>query len=130
MPSIFKHMKQKLEGQFGDEIIITHLNGKPDVTTLHIVMPQLSCSTAARKPDVTTLHIVMPQLSCSTAARNKDSKFEIMHTIQTAAKLIRSDVKSMDTSCESYPSRELMADAEAALKYIPEILQELLRVCL
>ena len=37
-------------------------------------------------------------------------------------------VKSMDTSCKIYPSREQMADSEAALKYIPETLQELLRV--
>ena len=51
----------------------------------------------------------------------KDSKSEkTMRIIQTAVKLIRNDIKdikSMDNSCKLYPSREDMADSEAALKY-------------
>ena len=49
-----------------------------------------------------------------------------MRIIQTAAKLIKSDIKSIDTSCENYPSSEHMADSDAALNYLPDTLQEFL----
>ena len=41
-----------------------------------------------------------------------------MRIIQTAAKLIKSDIKSIDTSRENYPSSEHMADSDAALNYL------------
>ena len=106
---VYMYMKQKLKEQFGDDIIITTFNRKPDVVTF--------CSNAS--PILIEFY---------KEQRKKDSKFETMCIFQTAAKLIRNDIKSMDTSCEIYPSREQMADSEAALKYIPETLQELLRV--
>ena len=58
----------------------------------------------------------------------KDSKSEVIRIIQTAAKLIRSEIKSIDASGESYPSSEQMANSEMALKYVPETLQEFLQV--
>lgn len=101
MPSIqSSNMKQKLMEQFGDEIIITQLSGKPDVVTFR------SNASAI-------------MFGLYKEQRTKDSKSETMRIIQTAAKLIRCDIKSMDISCRSYPSREQMADFEVALKYVP-----------
>ena len=103
------YMKQKLKEEFGDEIIITQLNGKPDVVTFR----------------TSALSIMFKFYN---EQRMKDSKSEVMRIIQTAVKLIRSEIKSIDASCESYPSSEQMANSEMALKYVPETLQEFLQV--
>ncbi len=58
----------------------------------------------------------------------KDSKSEVLRIIHTAAKLIRSDIKSMNSLCDNYPSTEQMADSGAALKYLPDTLQAFLQV--
>ncbi len=58
----------------------------------------------------------------------KDSKYEVLRIIHTAAKLIRSDIKSMNSLCDNYPSTEQMADSGAALKYLPDTLQAFLQV--
>lgn len=103
------YMKQKLKEEFGDEIIITQLNGKPDVVTF--------------RGNVSAI-----MFNFYKEEKMQDSKSEAMRIIRTAAKLIRSDIKSMDASCESYPSKEQMADSEAALNYLPETLQVFLEV--
>ena len=103
------YIKQKLKEEFGDEIIITQLNVKPDVVTF-----RTSASSIMFK--------------FYNEQRMKDSKSEVMRIIQTAAKLIRSEIKSIDASCESYPSSEQMTNSEMALKYVPETLQEFLQV--
>ncbi len=58
----------------------------------------------------------------------KDFKSEILRIINTAAKLIRNDIKSMNISSENYPSTEQMADSGEALKFLPDTLQEFLLV--
>ena len=103
------YMKNKLKEEFGDDILITQMNGKPDVVTFR--------STASS--------IIFKFYN---EQRKNDSKSEVMCIIQTDAKLIKSDIKSIDTSCENYPSSEHMADSDAALNYLPDTLQEFLQV--
>ena len=50
-----------------------------------------------------------------------------MNIIKTAAKLIQSDVKSMDIPNDAYPSTEDIADREHAIQYMPTTLKVLLR---
>ncbi len=103
------YMKQKLKEEFGDEIFITELNGKPDVATF-----RSSASSIMFK--------------FYNEQKIKDSKSEVLRIIHTAAKLIRSDIKSMNSLCDNYPSTEQMADSGAALKYLPDTLQAFLQV--
>jgi hypothetical protein len=106
-----KYMQDKIKDNYGDEIFISTVNGKPNVVTFR------------SKASTILTDFYKEQ-------KRKDSKSESMLIIQTAAKLLRHDIKLIDscTSSESYPSREQMSDPVKALNYLPETLRELLRI--
>lgn len=106
-----RHMKEKLKKHFGDQIIITQLNGKPDVVTFR--------SNAA-----TILFDFYKE------QKQKDCQSDSMRIIQAAGKLIRSEIKSMEECAigDTYPSNEQLADSAKALNYLPPMLNELLQI--
>ena len=83
-PYSFPHMKHKLKEHFGDRIIITDINGKPNVITFY--------STASA-----TLQQFYQQ------QRNEDAEKEKLRLVEAAAKIIKNDIKSLNTSNETYP---------------------------
>lgn len=104
----FTHMKSKLMEHFGDNIIITELNGKPNVVTFR--------QTAAN-----ILH------DFYKAQKKEDPNIEKIQMINTVAKLIKSDIKEVDSSNDLYPTREQMSSTEAAVQFIPQSLLMLLQ---
>ena len=51
---------------------------------------------------------------------------EKVRVIETAAKLIRNDIKAMEISNTAYPSCEEMASEDACINFLPETLRVLL----
>ena len=100
------HMKAKLKEHFGDQIIITEINGKVNVVTFRGTADAVLQDFHARQKD--------------------DPEREKMHIIQAAAKLIRDDIKSVKTSNESYPASHEIESEEECLKFLPETLKLLL----
>jgi len=80
-----RYMKAKIEEYFGENIIITNINGKPNVVTFR--------RTAASILEEFHLH----------QKDHADPEQEKLDIIKTAAKLIRSDIKLVETSNENYP---------------------------
>uniref|UniRef100_UPI00358E9E7E uncharacterized protein n=1 Tax=Myxine glutinosa TaxID=7769 RepID=UPI00358E9E7E len=107
-PYCFTHMKSKLLEHFGEKIIISELDGKPNV--------------AFRSTDDAILHEFYQE------QRKDDSDTEIMRIIRTAAKLIKKDIRSVDTSRDTYPTGEEMSSTEEAMKFIPQSLLAFLQV--
>ena len=50
--------------------------------------------------------------------RPKDTEEERYRIIETAAKLIKSEIKNIDVSSDVYPMSAVMSDVEEALKFI------------
>ncbi|KAL8574874.1 hypothetical protein ACOMHN_003434 [Nucella lapillus] len=80
-----KHMRQKLESHFGDEIMITCIKGKRNVVTFRSVAENILKQFAESKKET-------------------DSEKEKLKIIKTASTLILSDIKTIDTSKAEYPS--------------------------
>lgn len=78
------YMKTKLEKHFGDRILITEFNRKTNVVTFR--------STASK-----ILHDFHHQ------QQQLDIKDETKHVIETAAKLIKSHIKEIQESKDTYP---------------------------
>ena len=74
------HMKARLKEHFGDQILITEINGKSNVVTFR--------STAE-----TTLQ----------EFQNDHPEEEKKHIIKAASKLIKNDIKLIEPSTENYP---------------------------
>ena len=109
-PYTVKHMKRMLIERFGDQIIITDINGKPNVVTF--------------KPKASSI------LSDFHNASKKDScdvDQEKIHLVKTAAKLIKSDIKDVKFKKESYPSCQEMSSVQQNLDFLPETLYLLLK---
>jgi len=104
----FTHMKSKLMEHFGDNIIITELNGKPNVVTF-------------RRTAANILHDFYKE------QKKEDPNIEKIRMINTVAKLIKSDIKAVDSSNDVYPTREQMSSTEAAVQFIPQSLLMLLQ---
>ena len=104
----FPYMKKQLLKYFGDRIIITEINGKPNVVTFQ--------STACRI--LYDFHTQNP----------KDPEQEKAQIIKTAAKLIKHDIKAIQKSKDEYPSTTEMQSSEAALEYMPDSLKTLLQI--
>ena len=83
-PYSFPHMKTRLKEYFGNKIIITDINGKPNVITFY--------STASA-----TLQQFYQQ------QRTEDTEREKLRLVEAAAKIIKNDIKSLNTSNETYP---------------------------
>ena len=107
-PYGFTYMKAKLQERFGDEIVITELQGKMNVVTF--------CHTAA-----SIIQKFYNQPKKGTADEEK------IRIIETAAKLIKSDVKTVTPDGTFYPSSADMSSTDTALSYLPDSLQLLLQ---
>ena len=104
----FTYMKDQLQKHFGDNITITEINGKLNVVTFRHKVSAI-------------LHdfYSQPKKSNNTA--------EKMRLIETAAKLIKSDVKSVEETKEVYPDSSTMTSTDEAMSFLPESLKLLLQ---
>uniref|UniRef100_UPI00358F3F63 uncharacterized protein n=1 Tax=Myxine glutinosa TaxID=7769 RepID=UPI00358F3F63 len=102
------YMKKKLLEHFGNSIIVTEINGKPNVVTFRNTASSILQGFYQR-----------PQ--------KQDTNSEKMSLIETAAKLIKSDIKSMTTSKCAYPSPCDLSSVNDNISYVPETLQLLLK---
>jgi hypothetical protein len=105
-PFSSKHMKTKLKEHFGEKILITLINGKPSVVTLRDTANSILCAFHQEQKD-----------------KSDDEKVNI---IRAAAKLIESDVKSLETQHDIYPSTDCFQNPLSAMEYLPKTLQILL----
>ena len=90
------HMKTKLLEYFRDKIIITDINGKPNVVNFRTTATAILQEFHEHQDDV---HI----------------KEQQMNIIKTAAKLIKNDLKSIATSSDSYPTQPPMPNHMSAI---------------
>ena len=104
-----KYMKMKLEGHFGNEVLITNVHGKADVVTFK--------TTAAAILD-----------TFYQAPKETNPEAEKLRIIDTASKLIKNDIKlSVPPSRPSvYPVAEDISDLEQNLAFIPMSMRPLL----
>ena len=100
-------MKQQLQSDLGDKIIISEINGKPNVVTFR--------SSAAN---------ILSEFKNKQLKDSEDAKQQI---IKTAAKLIKCDIKAIKQFMDTYPTFSEMSSTEAALTFIPESLKTFLQ---
>jgi hypothetical protein len=104
----FKHMKQMLQEHFGDNIIITEINGIDNVVTF-------------RHKAASILTNFFQQ------SRQLDCELEKQRVVEAAASLIKSDIKSMNQlKKEFYPSALQLSSTENILSYLPNSLRHFL----
>ena len=108
MPFGFTYMKKRIKDHYSDNITIAEINGKSNVVTF---------TTTASK----ILHDFHEQ------SEKNDSTREKMRVIETAAKLIKRDIKSISQCKEYYTTSEEMS-AEKAMAFLPESLCTLLQI--
>lgn len=108
-PYTIKHMKKKLFERFGDDVIITEINGRPNVVTFR---PKAS-------------NILNDFLHASRKDAS-DIDHEKIRLVKTAAKLIKADIKDVQISKETYPSCDDISSAEQNVDILPETLRLLL----
>ena len=60
--------------------------------------------------------------------RPKDTEEERKRIIETAAKLIKREIKNIDVSSNVYPTSAVTSDMEEALKFIPNLLKSFLEL--
>jgi hypothetical protein len=107
-PYCAKYMKKKLEEHFGDGIVIAEVNGKTHVVTL--------CSNAAN---------ILRDYFNTNQQGTEDSKRSI---IETTAKLIRADIKSLLLGDPKvYPDLLSMTN-ESMVSYLPRSLVTFLQL--
>ena len=104
-------LKAKLYHIFGDEIVISTVGGKADIVTF-------------KARATTILHDYHKQ-----SQQKLDEHDEKLLIIKTAAKLLKSDIKSVDSSMKYYPSAVNIENlhSEEVIGFLPETLQTLLQ---
>lgn len=100
-------MKQKLVNHFGNRIIMTEISGMCNVVTF-------------RHTAYSILQDFYNQPKDDNLANEK------MRIIETAAKLIKSEVKSVVQLNKGYPTFAEMSSTNSALSFVPESLKQLL----
>lgn len=93
------HMKARFKEYFGDQIIITEINGKSNIVTLR-----------------STAECVLQEFH---DRQKDDPDMEKIHLIKKAAKLIRNDIKSVGTSNEHYPPSYEIESQEKSYNFLP-----------
>ena len=103
-----KFMKKKVTEYFGDDVIITEIDGRPNVVTF-------------RRTAASIMHkfYYLP--------KKQYAESEKLRIIETAANLIKNDIKMMDTSKGIYPSPEDVGSVEKSLEFIAITLRLFLR---
>ena len=96
-------MKKMLKDHFGDRIVITDVNGRPNVVTLQ-----------------TTVVAILQDFHAQSFNKDQeeDEKWSI---IRTAAKLIKQDIKAILPTDAFYPKVE--EDLEKHVQFLPHSLQ-------
>ena len=79
----FPHMKKRLKEYLGNKIIITDINGKPNVIAFY--------STASA---------ILQQFY--QQQRNEDTEKEKLRLVEAAIKIIKNGIKSLSTSNETF----------------------------
>ena len=97
-----RYMKDKVENYFGENVIITNVNGRPNVVTL-------------RKTATSILNEFHKQ------QRNDDPEAEKMNIVDSAAKLIKSDIKLVSTCSENYPT--IKTNVQSHIDFLPSTLK-------
>jgi len=108
-PYSFPHMKASIKSHFGDTVTIAEVHGKANVVTFrHIADIIINDFYAHPKDD-----------------NSQDEKLRI---IQTAAKLLKSDMKMVSQPQDTYPQASEMSSTDEAISFVPESLCLLLRL--
>ena len=102
------YMKKKLREHFGNEILITDISGKSSVVTLRDTATSILQDFYNRP-------------------KHQDFESEKRSIIKAAAKLLKSDIRSIPVSKENYPPPSDISSAEKNFGYVPESLQLLLQ---
>ena len=102
------YMKKKIQEHFGDSILITEINGTPNIVTF-------------KSKGHSILH------KFYTRINKQDPEAEKRSIIQTAAKLILSDINAMDISKDSYTPASSISSLEENMEYIPSSLRDFLQ---
>ena len=103
-----KHLKRRLLEHFGDAIVFSEINGKPNVVTF-----------------LSTANKILSNFYSNKKEDNSES--EKLRLVETVGNIIKNDVKSIPVpDFREYPGEENM-QKEQALSYLPESLCLLLR---
>lgn len=101
------YMRVKLYEHFGEQVVITNINGKPNIVTFRKAAAQIL------------------QEFYDTPKMDSEAE-EKQRIIKAAYELIKSDIKEMDTSKSSYPDPSQLRSIDLNLKYLPESLRFIL----
>lgn len=107
-PYSFKHMKRELKHHFGDKLIISEICGKSNVVSLQ--------STASA---------ILQEFHQKQQRSTIDEELQI---IETAAKLVKNDIKRVQQDRKLYPDASDLADVDKALEFVPSSLKQLLGI--
>ena len=107
-PYSFPYMKKRINDHFKDRIIITELDGKSNVVTFR--------STAFN-----ILH------QFYESPKTDDPEAEKFRIIETAAKLIKNDIKSINVDTSQYPSSDEIRSVEDNVEFLPGTLKAFLK---
>ena len=102
------YIKSKMQDHFKDKIVIT---------TIHVIDNVVNFKQTAQS--VINEFYYKP--------REENYEEERKRIIETAAKLIKDNIKSIDVCSDVYPSSTEVSDTEEALNFIPSLLQNFLR---
>ncbi len=103
-----KYMKIKLKEEFGSDIVIGTLKGKPSVVMFKTNVDSLLNEFYSQP-------------------RNENPEQEKLTLIDTVAKMIRNDIKDIEQDGTIYPSSIEMSNSETALSFLPNALRALLQ---
>ena len=94
-------MCSKLKEHFGDRLVITHINGKSNVVTFRNTAAAIlqDFYNSQQKPDLSS---------------------EKIRLVQTASKLIMSDIKLVETESNCYPSYADFKSQDKCISFLPE----------
>lgn len=104
----YSYMKKRLEEHFGEKIIYTQMDGKPNVITMR-----------------TTAKMVL-QDYYDTQKKETNTNEEKIKLVKAAEKLIKQYIKDIKLFNESYPNVDDIESPEAAVRILPETLRLLL----
>ena len=100
------HMKSRLKEHFGDQILITEINGKSNVVTFR-----------------STPETIVQEFHARPKAHPEEEK---KHIIKAAAKLIKNDFNMVEPSTENYPPAAEIETEERCLNFVLDSLKLLL----
>lgn len=102
------YMKKKLKEHYNDRIIITEIQGMPNVVTMR--------TTATR---------ILSDFNKIPKMTNDDENK--LRLVTAAANLIKNDIKCIENTRATYPSVDEMASVGSCVEYLPESLRLFLR---